>query len=72
MPAPSRADQTLQRNAELCVKPANHRERQVARTIENFIHAIRFTNRRSRSLTVSPCCSMRNLIASIGVGGSMG
>ena len=46
MPAPSRADQTLQRNAELCVKPANHRERQVARTIENFIHAIRFTNRR--------------------------
>lgn len=72
MPAPSRADQTLQRNAELCVKPANHRERQVARTIENFIHAIRFTNRRLQIFDGQPLCSMRNLIASIGVGGSMG
>lgn len=69
---PRRLDQHLVRDAELLVQPPDHGDRQPRMRASTSAIRVRVPIIAYRSLRVRPCCSIRNLIASIGSGGFIG
>lgn len=71
-PAAQGANQDFGRNAEPSVESPDHRDGQapLKSSTSELRERVRMTS--SRSSRVSPCCSMRNIVASIGSGRSIG